>query len=55
MVNIMMSDFIKGRYNLMNIFVGTDIAKLNHFDVAISSDGEIPLEKLYNFHSVSPI
>ena len=36
----MVSDFIKG-YNLMKIFVGIDIAKLNHFAAAISSDGEI--------------
>lgn len=37
----MVSDFMKGRYNLMKIFVGIDIAKLNHFAAAISSDGEI--------------
>ena len=37
----MVSDFRKGRYNLMKIFVGIDIAKLNHFAAAISSDGEI--------------
>ena len=41
MVDIMVSDFMKGRYNLMKIFVGIDIAKLNHFAAAISSDGEI--------------
>ena len=40
----MVSDFKKGRYNLMKIFVGIDIAKLNHFAAAISSDGEILLE-----------
>ena len=28
----------------MKIFVGIDIAKLNHFAAAISSDGEILLE-----------
>ena len=43
MVDIMVSDFIKG-YNLMKIFVGIDIAKLNHFAAAISSDGEILIE-----------
>lgn len=32
------SDFMKGKYNLM-IYVGIDIAKLNHFASAISSDG----------------
>lgn len=36
----MVSDFMKGRYNLI-IYVGIDIAKLNHFASAISSDGEI--------------
>ncbi len=40
----MVSDFKKGRYNLMKIFVGIDIAKLNHFAAAISSDGEILIE-----------
>ncbi len=40
----MVSDFRKGRYNLMKIYVGIDIAKLNHFAAAISSDGEIILE-----------
>ena len=35
----MVSDFMKGRYNLM-IYVGIDIAKLNHFASAISSDGQ---------------
>lgn len=38
MVDITVSDFMKGRYNLM-IYVGIDIAKLNHFASAISSDG----------------
>lgn len=40
----MVSDFMKGRYNLMKIYVGIDIAKLNHFAAAISSDDEIILE-----------
>ena len=44
MVDIMVSDFRKGRYNLMKIYVGIDIAKLNHFAAAISSDGEIIIE-----------
>ena len=39
----MVSDFMKVRYNLM-IYVGIDIAKLNHFASAISSDGEILME-----------
>lgn len=39
----MVSDFMKGRYNLM-IYVGIDIAKLNHFASVISSDGEILME-----------
>ncbi len=34
---------MKGRYDLM-IYVGIDIAKLNHFASAISSDGEILIE-----------
>ena len=38
MLDITVSDFMKGRYNLM-IYVGIDIAKLNHFASAISSDG----------------
>ena len=42
-MDIMVSDFMKGRYNLM-IYVGIDIAKLNHFASAISSDGEILME-----------
>ena len=37
------SDFMKGRYNLM-IYVGIDIAKLNHFAAAVSSNGEILIE-----------
>ena len=37
------SDFMKGRYNLM-IYVGIDIAKLNHLAAVISSDGEILIE-----------
>lgn len=44
MVDIMVSDFKKGRYNLMNIYVGINIAKFNHFAVAISSNGEIIIE-----------
>ena len=43
MVDITVSDFMKGRYYLM-IYVGIDIAKLNHFASAISSDGEILME-----------
>ena len=43
MADITVSDFMKGRYNLM-IYVGIDIAKLNHFASAISSDGEILIE-----------
>jgi len=39
-VDITVSDFRKGRYNLL-IYVGIDIAKLNHFAAAISSDAEI--------------
>ena len=42
-MDITVSDFMKGRYNLM-IYVGIDIAKLNHFAAAISSDGEILIE-----------
>ena len=38
MVDITVSDFMKGRYNLM-IHVGIDIGKLNHFASAISSCG----------------
>ena len=43
MVDTTVSDFMKGRYNLM-IYVGIDIAKLNHFAAAVSSDGEILIE-----------
>jgi transposase len=43
MVDITVSDFMKGRYNLM-IYVGIDIAKLNHFAAAVSSEGEILIE-----------
>ena len=43
MVDITVSDFMKGRHNLM-IYVDIDIAKLNHFAAAISSDGEILIE-----------
>ena len=39
----MVSDFMKGRYNLM-IYVGIDIAKLNHFAAAISVEGEVLIE-----------
>ena len=35
---------IRDRYNLMKIYVGIDIAKLNHFATTISSDGEIIIE-----------
>ena len=42
-MDITVSDFMKGRYNLM-IYVGIDIAKLNHFASAISSEGEILIE-----------
>lgn len=44
MVDIMVSNFWEGRYNLMKIYVSIDIAKLNHFAAAISSDGKIILE-----------
>ena len=44
MVDIIVSDFMKERYNLMKIFVGIGIAKLNHFASAISSDGEVLIE-----------
>lgn len=43
MMDITVSDLMKGRYNLM-IYVGIDIAKLNHFAAAISSEGEIFIE-----------
>ncbi len=39
----MVSDFMKERCNLI-IYVGIDIAKLNHFASAVSSDGEILME-----------
>ena len=42
-MDIAVSDFMKGMYNLM-IYVGIDIAKLNHFASAISSYGEILIE-----------
>jgi len=48
MVDITVSDFMKGRYNLM-IYVGIDIAKLNHFASAISSDGQ-ELMKPFKIH-----
>lgn len=51
MVDITVSDFMKGRYNLM-IYVGIDIAKLNHFASAISSDGA-ELMKPFKFSSPS--
>jgi transposase len=35
---------MKGRYNLMMIYVGIDIARLNHFAAAISSEGEILID-----------
>ena len=37
------SDFTKRRYNL-TIYVGINIAKLNHFASAISSDEDILIE-----------
>ena len=40
----MVSDFRKGRFNLMEIYVGIDIAKLNHFAAVISSDIKIIIE-----------
>jgi hypothetical protein len=36
MVDITVSDFMKGRYHLM-IYISIDIAKLYHFAAAISS------------------
>ncbi len=39
----MVSDFMKGRYNFM-IYIGIDIAKLNHFASAISSNGELLMD-----------
>ena len=50
MVDIMASNFWKGRYNLMNIYVGIDIAKHNHFAAAISFNTEIIIEP-FNFSS----
>ena len=50
MVDIMVSNFWKGRYNLMNIYVGIDIAKHNHFATAISFNTEIIIEP-FNFSS----
>lgn len=44
MVDITVSDFMKGRYNLMMIYVGIDIAKLNHFAAALSADGKTLIE-----------
>ena len=42
----------------MKIFVGIDIAKLNHFAAAISSDGEMVkfgnINAYENFHEVVP-
>ena len=46
----MVSDFRKGKYNLMNIYVGIDIAKHNHFATAISFNTEIIIEP-FNFSS----
>ena len=43
LVVITVSVSMKGRDNLM-IYVGIDIAKLNHFAVAISSEGKILIE-----------
>lgn len=39
----MILDFMKRRYNLM-IYVGIDIAKLNHSSAAVSTDGAILIE-----------
>ena len=50
MVDIMVSNFWKGRDNLMNIYVGIDIAKHNHFAAAISFNTEIIIEP-FNFSS----
>ena len=41
MINIMVSSFWKERYNLMKIYIGIDIAKLNHWVAAIPSDSEL--------------
>ena len=43
MVDSTVSDFMKGRYNLM-VYVGIDIAKLNYFAASISSDSKILIE-----------
>ena len=43
MMDITVSDFLKGRYNPM-IFVGIDIAKLNHCASAISFDSKKLIE-----------
>ena len=52
-MDITVSDFMKGRYNLM-IYVGIDIAKLNHFASAVSSEGEILIEP-FKFTNDYPI
>jgi hypothetical protein len=44
---IMVSNFVKGMYNLM-IYVSIDIARFNHFVSALSSDGK-ELKKLFKF------
>lgn len=43
MMDIIVSNFKERRYNLMKIYVGIDITKLNHFTAAIFSNGEIIL------------
>ena len=45
-MNITISDFMKVRYNLM-IYVGIDIAKLNHFTAMVSLESEILIEPMY--------
>ena len=47
MAHSTISDFLKGRYNLI-IYVGINIDKLNHFASAISSDST-ELMKLFKF------
>ena len=42
-MDITVSDFMKVSYNLM-IYLGIEIAKLNHFAATISSEGEILIE-----------
>lgn len=42
-MDITVSDFMKGRFNLMT-HIGIDIAKLNHFTSVIASDGQILIE-----------